>query len=222
MRVVKEAEERRNEILDAADELFGQKGFDGTSTNDILEKVGIARGTLYYHFKSKEDIMDALIERYNVRLLSVAQEIAADRSIPVIERIVRVVMSMNVSEGSGGSGKEIMEHIHKPQNALMHQKIQKVIISDVTPILTGIIKEGIEQGLFSTPFPYECMEMIVTYSNTVFDDDMVEMTNEERVSRMQALVFNTERLLGAESGSLMYIMQMFGGGNGDSNGDRGR
>ena len=50
----KESEERRNEILDAVDELFGQKGFDGTSTNDILEKVGIARGTLYYHFKSKE------------------------------------------------------------------------------------------------------------------------------------------------------------------------
>ena len=125
MRVVKEAEERRNEILDAADELFGQKGFDGTSTNDILEKVGIARGTLYYHFKSKEDIMDALIERYNVRLLGAAQEIAADKSIPVIERIIRVVMALNIS---GGSSKEIMEHIHKPQNALMHQKIQKVII----------------------------------------------------------------------------------------------
>ena len=53
MRIIKEAEERRNEILDAADELFGQKGFDGTSTNDILEKVKIARGTLYYHFKSQ-------------------------------------------------------------------------------------------------------------------------------------------------------------------------
>ena len=57
MRTVKNAEERRNEILDAAAELFKQKGFDGTSTGDILEKVGIARGTLYYHFKSKEDIM---------------------------------------------------------------------------------------------------------------------------------------------------------------------
>ena len=47
MRVVKEAEERRNEILDAAEKLFGEKGFDGTSTNDILDEVGIARGTLY-------------------------------------------------------------------------------------------------------------------------------------------------------------------------------
>lgn len=72
MRIVKEAEERRNEILDAADELFGRKGFDGTSTNDILEKVGIARGTLYYHFKSKEDILDALIQRYEEQMYSAA------------------------------------------------------------------------------------------------------------------------------------------------------
>ncbi|MGE6256839.1 TetR/AcrR family transcriptional regulator [Heyndrickxia sporothermodurans] len=207
----KEAEERKNEILDAADKLFGQKGFDGTSTNDILEMVGIARGTLYYHFKSKEDIMDALIERYSVRLLGAAQESAADKSIPINERIIGVVMALNLS---GESSKEIMEHIHKPQNALMHQKIQKVIINGVPPILTGIIREGIDQGLFNTPFPYECMEMVVTYMNTIFDDDMVEMTDEERVSRMQAFVFNVERLLGAESGSLMsVVMQIFGSGN---------
>jgi len=213
MRVVKEAEERRNEILDAVDELFGQKGFDGTSTNDILEKVGIARGTLYHHFKSKEDIMDALIERYSIRLLGNAQRVAADRSIPVVERIIRVVMALNLS---GDSSEEIMEHIHKPQNALMHQKIQKMIIGGVTPILTEIIREGIEQGLFDTPFPYECMEMVVIYANTIFDNDMVLLTNEERAARMQAFVFNAERLLGVASGSLTNIMQMFGGGDSDS------
>ena len=210
MRVVKKAEERRNEILDAADELFGQKGFDGTSTNDILEKVGIARGTLYHHFKSKEDIMDALIDRYSDGLLDAAQVIAVDKTIPIVERIIRVVMALNLS---GGSSKEIMEHIHKPQNALMHQKIQKVIINGLPPILTAIILEGIEQGMFSTPFPYECMEMVVIYANTVFDDDMITLTDEERSSRMLAFVCNVERLLGAASGSLMDVMQMFGGGD---------
>ncbi|MCM3292243.1 TetR/AcrR family transcriptional regulator [Paenibacillus sp. MER 180] len=211
MRIVKEAEERRNEILDAADELFGLKGFDGASTNDILDKVGIARGTLYHHFKSKEDILDALIERYNVRLLGAAQDIAADKSIPVVERIIRVVMALNIS---GGSSKEIMEHIHKPQNALMHQKIQKVIINGVTPILAEIIREGIQEGMFNTPFPYECMEMIVIYANNVLDDDVVELTDEERMLRMQAFVYNIERLLGAAEGSLIHTMKMFGNING--------
>ncbi|MEK5333430.1 TetR/AcrR family transcriptional regulator [Lysinibacillus sp. FSL W8-0992] len=205
----KEAEERRNEILDVADKLFGQKGFDGTSTNEILEKVGIARGTLYYHFKSKEDIMDALIERYTVQILESAKKIAADKNVSVYERIIGVVMALNISDGNG---KEVIEHMHKPQNALMHQKIQKVIVNEVPPVLTGVIREGIEQGLFHTPYPYECMEMIVAYTNTVFDDAMVNLTNDEFAGRVQALIFNVERLLGVESGSLMHMMRMFDNG----------
>jgi AcrR family transcriptional regulator len=216
MRVTKEPEERRNEILDAADKLFGEKGFDGTTTNDILAMVGIARGTLYYHFKSKEDIMDALIERYNVRLLDAARQIASDQSIPVNERITRVVLAMNL--GGGDSDKEIMEHIHKPQNALMHQKIQKAVISGVTPILADIIREGIQQGVYDTPYPHECMEMVIVYANVIFDEQMIEIADEERATRIQAFIFNVERLLGTKSGSLLsHILPLFQKESGDAN-----
>jgi len=208
MRIVKDAAERRNEIIDVADKLFSQKGFDGTSTNDILNMVGIARGTLYHHFKSKEEIMNALIERYSVKLLGAAKEIAQDKSVPVVERIIRVVMALNLN---GGSSKDIMEHIHKPQNALMHQKIEKMMITGVTPILSDIIHEGIEQGLFQTLYPYECMEMVVIYANTAFGNDMISMNDEERANRIQAFIFNVERLLGVESGGLTEVLQMFGG-----------
>lgn len=207
----KDAEERKNEILDAADVLFSRKGFDGTSTNDILEKVGIARGTLYHHFRSKEEIMDALIERYSERLLGAARKIAADRSIPVVERLIRAVMAMRLS---GGSSDEIMAHIHKPQNALMHQKIQRIIVKEVPPILTDIIRDGMEQGIFQTPFPYECMEMVVTYATAVFDGDLLPLTDEERLTRIMAFIHNVERLLGAESGGLQNTFMMFGAGEG--------
>ena len=206
MRLIKDANKRKNEILDIADKLFAQKGFDGTSTNEILEAAGIARGTLYYHFKSKEDIMDALIERYSSRLLSAAKEISGDKTRPVYERIIRSIMALKMDH----SGKEIIDHIHKPQNALMHQKVQKAMLNGLTPILTEIILEGIEQGLFSTPFPYECMEMLATYANTIFDGDIIELTEQERASRAQALIFNAERLLGAKSGTLSFALQMFG------------
>ena len=63
MRIVKEAEIRKNEILDTAEKLFISKGYEKTSTTDILNEIGIARGTLYYHFKSKEDILIAMIDR---------------------------------------------------------------------------------------------------------------------------------------------------------------
>lgn len=206
MRIIKEAEERKNEILDAADELFRQKGFDGTSTNAILEKVGIARGTLYYHFKSKEDIMDALIERYLLGILSVAQEIAANKSLPINERMIRVIMALNIDSGGG---KEMLEQMHKPQNALMHQKTEKAILTGVTPILAELIDEGITQGLFHTPYPYESMEMVLAYANTVFGHDM-GLTGEALSTRIQAFIFNMERLLEAENESLMpYLMQVF-------------
>ena len=93
MRVVKEAEERRNEILDTAERLFVEKGFDGTSTNDILNDIGIARGTLYYHFKSKEDILDAMIERLTGRLVANAAEIVKNKDIPVLQRLTMTMMS---------------------------------------------------------------------------------------------------------------------------------
>ena len=206
MRIVKEAEERRNEILDAADELFGRKGFDGTSTNDILEKVGIARGTLYYHFKSKEDILDALIQRYEEQMYSAAAAAAKDGSLPVTERLIRVVLAMNVSQNGG---KALVEQMHKPQNALMHQKSQAAVLKGVTPILTDVVQDGIREGLFSTPYPRECMEMLLVYAGTVFDDIMDD-AQEVQEQRIRAFIFHAERMLGAESGSLEPdMLQMF-------------
>jgi AcrR family transcriptional regulator len=61
MRVIKEPEERRNEILDTAETLFFTKGYGKTTVNDILQAIGIAKGTFYYYFKSKEEVMDAVL-----------------------------------------------------------------------------------------------------------------------------------------------------------------
>ena len=121
MRIVKEAEERKEEILDVAEKLFAAKGFDHTSTNDILEGVGIARGTLYYHFRSKEEILDAVIERLTNRLVAEAALIVRNRELPFLERLTKAVMSLNVESQLG---LEVMEQVHRPQNALMHQKMQ--------------------------------------------------------------------------------------------------
>ena len=74
MRIIKDADVRKNEILDAAADLFNSDGFDGTTISAIIEKAGIARGTIYYHFKSKEDILDALIDRRNTEFLTAARQ----------------------------------------------------------------------------------------------------------------------------------------------------
>lgn len=208
MRIVKEASVRKNEILDAAAGLFIEKGFDNTSTNDILTAVGIAKGTLYHHFKSKEDIMDALIERQTDTLLSAAREVAEDRSLSVEERIIRTVLALRMDSADQPEGNEMIEHLHKPQNALMHQKSKKIILQQVPPMMTGIIEDGIEQGIFETPYPLACMEMVVSYLDVMLDDDVFELTEEQQLEKMEAFIFCFERLLGVETGGLTFFRKV--------------
>ena len=63
MRIIKEYEERRKEILETAERLFLTKGYTKTTVNDILKEIGIAKGTFYHYFKSKEEVMDEIIMR---------------------------------------------------------------------------------------------------------------------------------------------------------------
>lgn len=198
MRVVKEAEERRSEILDAAEKLFSEKGFDGTSTNDILDEVGIARGTLYYHFKAKEDILDAMIDRITGRLIQKAKKIAAKKELPVMQRLTMAMLSLNVDNDLG---HEIMKQVHKPQNALMHQKMQEQMIASVNPVITELIMEAISQGICQTEFPSEATEMILLYSNIAFDE-LANLSDSERLIKIEGFIYNVERLLGMDRGSM--------------------
>ncbi len=203
MRVVKEAEERRNEILDVAERLFSTKGFDNTSTNDILNEIGIARGTLYYHFQSKEDILDAMTDRLVRQMFVKAKELAAQKDIPVLQRLTIMIKALNVS---GDWGDQLMEQIHKPQNALMHQKIQEKLLAEMNPLLTGLIEEGIAQGICGTDYPAEVAEMTFLYANTVFDD-LMEYSEEEKRRKIEAFIYNLERLLKMEQGCMQETIR---------------
>ena len=114
----KSAEERREEIMDAAAELFSTKGYEETTTTDIMKKVDIAKGTLYYHFASKEEILDAMIERMGRRLIATARDCAATDA-PVYERLLKVMLSLNANSIGG---EDLIEIMHQPRNVLMHEK----------------------------------------------------------------------------------------------------
>ena len=139
MRIVKSAEARKNEILDVAEQLFAEKGFDHASTNDIIQRIGIARGTLYHHFASKEEILDALVDRMTRQSISRAKTVISDRTVPLLERLSSAVMSLSLDSGAGA---EVFEQIHKPQNALLHQKMQERLLDGVAPLIAELIEEG--------------------------------------------------------------------------------
>ena len=148
MQDVKNADEPKNEIMDLAEELFTLKGYDNTTISKIIKKVGVARGIIYYHFKSKENIMNALIKRQTSKLLTESELIANDKNIPVLKRMIKTLMSMNTYKDNPVN--PITEALHKPQNALMYQKIEETILKKVPPILLEITKDGINKGIFNT------------------------------------------------------------------------
>ncbi|MDR0562032.1 MAG: TetR/AcrR family transcriptional regulator, partial [Spirochaetaceae bacterium] len=140
MRVAKKHDARLNEILDAAETLFSEKGYENATVNDILDKVGIGKGTFYHYFKSKEEVMDGVIRRAVECAHERAKTVADDSSLTVREKTRRAILSINISETPHG---KVIDELHKPANAQMHQKSITQTIQAVAPVLAGIVKQGI-------------------------------------------------------------------------------
>ena len=99
----------------------------------------------------------------------------------------------------------ILEQVHKPQNALMHAKMQERLLEQLIPLFMKIIEDGISQGLMQTDYPEDTIQMLLLYSNSVFDDS-IEYSTEEKKKKVLAFISNTEILLHMEKGSLLEAM----------------
>lgn len=208
MRSVKEAGERKSQILDAACALFASKGYESTSIADIQDYVGIARGTMYYHFSSKEAIAGALADRINGEFLKRAAGLAGDPSMPAPARILMVLQSLRIEDDP--SKASLMALLHNPANLQLHQRIQTGLVRDLSPLLAHIVQDGMAQGLFSCPYPFEAMELIVGYVGNVLDNPALVDSKEAEKRRIRALIHHAERILGAREGLLSDFYAAFG------------
>jgi AcrR family transcriptional regulator len=206
MRIVKEAEERKNEILDAAEKLFAQKGYEGTSVNDILTAINIAKGTFYYHFKSKENVLDSIIDRRIQIGVKKAEEIIAS-PLPPIQKLLAIIMAQ---KPQNQIQKDFVSVLHEKDNSKMHEKSITQCILHLSPRLAKVVKEGIHSGIFSTPFPDECAEIFLTVAMVLFDDDYFIWSEEEKTTKITALLTAIERTLGAKDGSFAEFTKAFG------------
>lgn len=207
MRTTKKSEARTGEILDAAERLFAVKGYDATTVNDILSAANIAKGTFYYHFRSKEGVLDDLVKRRVDAGLEMVQAITADPRLGVEEKLLAVIMAQRPQKPVRGN---ILPIIHEPANALFRQKILSEYVLRLGPILTEIIQEGIVKKIFSTPHPRESTEILLTAGLVIFDTAYFRWTPEELAQRLATFICAVERLIGAKPGSLSRLSGVFG------------
>lgn len=87
--------ETRNRIVAAADKLFYESGYEHTSFADIADAVGISRGNFYYHFKSKDEILDAVIDARMTYTRQMLEGWEAESADPAgrIRSFIRIVVT---------------------------------------------------------------------------------------------------------------------------------
>jgi AcrR family transcriptional regulator len=205
MRIVKEPEERKTEILNAAEKLFAAKGYEAATVNDILAAVNIAKGTFYYYFKSKEDVLDALIERRISDGVKKAEEIAAS-ALPPVKKLLAIIMAQRPQKPVP---EDITSVLHEKGNAPMHEKALTQTIIRLSPCLGQVVEEGIQAGVFSTPFPKESIQILLAAALVLFDDDFFQWTKKEAAVKAAAFINVMERAVGAKTGSFSGFEKAF-------------
>lgn len=197
---------KKEQILDISFSLFLEKGYDNTSISDIVTSLDIARGTLYYHFESKEAIMDAIIEQSVKEIVEKVEKMVFKKDLSVYEKIFFLFSTTSMKHKSGGD--LMIDYLNQPQNALLHEKSNSSLIQKISPLLGKIIEEGVEEGLFDNAFPFETAEIILTMIVGFLDLHYENMDESDLVRRTESLLYNMERILGAKEGSLAILKKL--------------
>jgi AcrR family transcriptional regulator len=204
-RTVKTPDIRRGEILDVAGTLFRSRGYGATSVDEIVRSAGIAKGTFYYYFKSKEDILAALARQMVTQMAERSLEIANDPDMGAIAKICTIIGAQRSIQETG---QNLVDDLHRPENRELHERSNVETVLVFGPILASVIEQGQHEGVFQVDDPLSTVQFILAGSSLMFGHGVFNWTPEEEVARTKAMLTLIERSLGAAVGSFNPILQV--------------
>ena len=192
---MKKGEKRKQDLIRIAYRMFVNRGYEHTSVDEIIAEAGIAKGTYYYYFESKEQMLEDVI---GMMLQAEAEQaeavLHADLSVP--EKIVGIIASIHPAQEE----QTIEDALHQPENVLMHNKARDRMFDLIVPILSRAAEEGVEKGLFHCDNIPERVREIVILSSDLFDG-----YNSIPPAVIDVFIDTVEKILGAESGTMGFI-----------------
>lgn len=158
-RVIKDPEERREEIICTAERLFLAQGYEETSISDIVKDINVSQGAFYYYFESKEDVLVAVMMKQIAQMKSdfIQIECRAD-----LDEAAKVNAMANRVLCLSDSGKKIHGYIHQSKNAALRMKLMRAKpFSEIAPVMARVIADGCDKGRFHVEHSLETSYLLL-------------------------------------------------------------
>lgn len=177
--MAKTKEERRNEIIETAGKLFEEKGYEQTQVQDIVNEIGVAKGLFYYYFKSKDEVMEELADRYADAIIDAVNKLI-DKDISTFDKINRIFqIFIDSAEKKFG----IFMGILNVKNGITHERIFFNVGKKMVPLVTELILSGNDNGECNCSDPKFITEFLVSglfnIMNQISPDDKIDYLKEK-------------------------------------------
>lgn len=211
---MKKGDLRRGQILDMAEKLFFEQGYDRTSIQDILDALRLSKGGFYHYFDAKETVLREICERRWVgRCERLATELLNARLGPV-DKLNRLLTQANLFEAEDLRFAALMLKLcYRDRDASIRDHRRRVLIDQLAPQVYDVMLEGIESGALHCRYPLGVGRILLLLACDVNDEacDMLaaDLDNPDRMIQVVELL-NTYResvelLSGAPYGSIQLF-----------------
>ncbi len=201
-RTVKKPEVRRKEIIFAAEKLFEKYGYTKTSVEAIIKDVGVAKGTFYYYFKTKQDILRALVEQIGAEIEALFNSIVERNDLTAVKKLQLMIRG---PEKEAKTTSSVMKIIHKPENRELQESLNIQTVKIIAPLIAKVLEQGNKEGIFRTSAPVETIQIVLAGSQFVLDSGLFKWTAKKRVVFLESIQMMFEQIVGVKPGTLSFI-----------------
>lgn len=159
---------KRERIIAAAAKLFGDKGYHDTTTAEIAESAGVAAGTIYIYFSSKEELLVAVFEEFlGTHMEKLSEGVARERTAK--DKLVRLLtLGLELMQDNPDSARIFLSQLR--QSTQMITTVVKRSSRSYKDIIEGVLAEGARTGLCrDTNVPAATSMLFGAFQSTVLD-----------------------------------------------------
>lgn len=180
-------EETVKRILDVAESLFTQKGYERTSLQDIINETKLSKGAIYHHFASKEEILIRIFERFGQESAGFLIQVRDSRELNGREKLKKLFQTSLLSQSQERMLSLAPYLLDNPKFLVLEMKS---IYSEVVPdYIQPILEEGIADGsIRQTTHPKELAEALLMLTD-IWLNPLLQPTTPEEIRR-RCEVFN--------------------------------